>query len=51
MLSNALLLSDPRTAICALALLVKELPCFLEDVQIAREAYEKLIALNRRYLH
>ena len=31
------------------ALLLKELPYLLEDVQLAREAYEKRIALNRRY--
>jgi 3-deoxy-7-phosphoheptulonate synthase len=29
------------------ALLLKELPYFLEDVQIAREAYEKRVALQR----
>ena len=29
------------------ALLLKELPYYLEDVQIAREAYEKRVALNR----
>lgn len=32
------------------ALLLKELPHFLEDVQIAREAYEKRLALAQRYL-
>ncbi|XSG84954.1 MAG: hypothetical protein ACPW60_14670 [Methylohalobius sp. ZOD2] len=31
------------------ALLLKELPLFLEDVRIAREAYEKRLALTRRY--
>lgn len=31
------------------ALLLEELPYFLEDVQIAREAYEKRVALARRY--
>jgi 3-deoxy-7-phosphoheptulonate synthase len=31
------------------ALLLKELPQFLEDIQIAREAYEKRVALSRRY--
>lgn len=31
------------------ALLLKELPHFLEDVQIAREAYEKRTALAERY--
>lgn len=31
------------------ALLLKELPYFLEDVQIAREAYEKRVALVQRY--
>ncbi|SEF45252.1 3-deoxy-7-phosphoheptulonate synthase [Nitrosomonas ureae] len=31
------------------ALLMKELPQFLEDVQIAREAYEKRILLAERY--
>jgi 3-deoxy-7-phosphoheptulonate synthase len=31
------------------ALLVEELPHFLEDVQIAREAYEKRVALTARY--
>ncbi|HWP46201.1 MAG TPA: hypothetical protein VNM22_03480 [Candidatus Limnocylindrales bacterium] len=31
------------------ALLLKELPHFLEDVQIAREAYEKRLALAQRY--
>lgn len=31
------------------ALLLKELPFFLEDVQIAREAYEKRVALAKRY--
>ena len=33
------------------ALLLKELSYFLADVQIARDAYEKRIALNRRYLN
>jgi 3-deoxy-7-phosphoheptulonate synthase len=32
------------------ALLLKELPHFLEDVQIAREAYEKRLALAQRHL-
>jgi 3-deoxy-7-phosphoheptulonate synthase len=32
------------------ALLLKELPHFLEDVQIAREAYEKRQALAERYM-
>jgi 3-deoxy-7-phosphoheptulonate synthase len=31
------------------ALLLKELPCFLEDVQIAREAYLKRVALQQRF--
>jgi len=31
------------------ALLLKELPQFLEDIQIAREAYERRVALSRRY--
>ncbi|OGB30270.1 MAG: 3-deoxy-7-phosphoheptulonate synthase [Burkholderiales bacterium RIFCSPLOWO2_12_FULL_61_40] len=31
------------------ALLLKELPYFLEDVQIAREAYLKRVALRQRY--
>lgn len=31
------------------ALLLKELPYFLEDIRIAREAYEKRVALARRY--
>ena len=31
------------------ALLLKELPYFLEDVQIAREAYLKRVALQKRY--
>ena len=31
------------------ALLLRELPQFLEDVQIAREAYEKRLALAERY--
>lgn len=31
------------------ALLIKELPQFLEDVQIARNAYEKRVALAKRY--
>ena len=31
------------------ALLLKELPHFLEDVQIAREAYEKRVALATKY--
>jgi 3-deoxy-7-phosphoheptulonate synthase len=31
------------------ALLIKELPYFLEDVQIAREAYEKRVALTKKY--
>ena len=31
------------------ALLLKELPYFLEDVQIAREAYLKRVALQQRY--
>lgn len=31
------------------ALLMKELPQFLEDIQIAREAYEKRVALVQRY--
>lgn len=31
------------------ALLLKELPHFLEDVQIARQAYEKRVALAERY--
>jgi 3-deoxy-7-phosphoheptulonate synthase len=33
----------------AQALLLKELPYFLEDVQIAREAYEKRVKLARRF--
>ena len=33
------------------ALLLKELPYFLQDVQIAREAYEKRVALQRSSLH
>src|SRR5437016_13774347 len=32
------------------ALLLEELPHFLEDIQIAREAYEKRVALATRYL-
>lgn len=32
------------------ALLLKELPLFLEDIQIAREAYEKRVKLAARYL-
>jgi 3-deoxy-7-phosphoheptulonate synthase len=28
---------------------MKELPQFLEDIQIAREAYEKRVALVERY--
>lgn len=32
------------------ALLIKELPQFLEDVQIARDAYEKRVELAKRYL-
>lgn len=32
------------------ALLIKELPFFLEDIQIAREAYEKRVKLATRYL-
>ncbi|MEK6735600.1 MAG: 3-deoxy-7-phosphoheptulonate synthase [Pseudomonadota bacterium] len=32
------------------ALLIKELPQFLEDVQIARNAYEMRVALAKRYL-
>ena len=32
------------------ALLLEELPRFLEDIQIAREAYEKRVALATRYL-
>jgi len=32
------------------ALLIKELPQFLEDAQIARNAYEKRVALAKRYL-
>ena len=31
------------------ALLMKELPQFLEDIQIAREAYERRVALAERY--
>jgi 3-deoxy-7-phosphoheptulonate synthase len=31
------------------ALLLKELPYFLEDVRVAREAYEKRRALAERY--
>jgi 3-deoxy-7-phosphoheptulonate synthase len=31
------------------ALLLKELPHFLEDVQIARDAYLKRVALAQRY--
>ena len=31
------------------ALLMEELPQFLEDIQIAREAYEKRVALVKRY--
>lgn len=31
------------------AMLMSELPHFLEDVRIAREAYEKRVALTRRY--
>jgi 3-deoxy-7-phosphoheptulonate synthase len=31
------------------ALKLEELPHFLEDVQIAREAYEKRLALSNRY--
>ena len=31
------------------ALLMRELPYFLEDVQIAREAYEKRVALEKKY--
>ena len=31
------------------ALLIRELPLFLEDVCIAREAYEKRVALAERY--
>jgi len=31
------------------ALLLKELPYFLEDVQIARDAYLKRVALRQRY--
>ena len=31
------------------ALLMKELPQFLEDIQIAREAYQKRVALVERY--
>jgi 3-deoxy-7-phosphoheptulonate synthase len=31
------------------ALLLEELPRFLEDIQIAREAYEKRLALTQRY--
>ena len=31
------------------ALLVKELPLFLEDIRIAREAYEKRMALIAQY--
>jgi 3-deoxy-7-phosphoheptulonate synthase len=31
------------------ALLLEELPRFLEDIQIAREAYEKRLALAQRY--
>jgi 3-deoxy-7-phosphoheptulonate synthase len=31
------------------ALLLKELPLFLEDVRIAREAYEQRVALAKRY--
>lgn len=31
------------------ALLLEELPHFLEDVQIAREAYQKRLALSKRY--
>ena len=32
------------------ALLLEELPHFLEDIQIAREAYEKRVALATHYL-
>lgn len=32
------------------ALLIKELPQFLEDVQVARDAYEKRVELAKRYL-
>jgi 3-deoxy-7-phosphoheptulonate synthase len=32
------------------ALLLEELPYFLEDVAIAREAYEKRRELTRRFL-
>jgi 3-deoxy-7-phosphoheptulonate synthase len=31
------------------ALLLKELPLFLEDVRIAREAYEQRVMLAKRY--
>lgn len=31
------------------ALLLEELPHFLEDIQIAREAHEKRLALEERY--
>ena len=31
------------------ALLLKELPYFLQDVQVAREAYEKRVALQRGF--
>jgi 3-deoxy-7-phosphoheptulonate synthase len=31
------------------ALLLEELPYFLEDVRLAREAYEKRVALGQRY--
>jgi 3-deoxy-7-phosphoheptulonate synthase len=33
------------------ALLLEELPRFLEDVQIAREAYDKRISLAQRYVN
>ena len=31
------------------AMLIRELPFFLEDVRIAREAYEQRVALAQRY--
>ena len=33
------------------ALLLRELPFFLEDIQIAREAYERRLALAEGYQH
>jgi 3-deoxy-7-phosphoheptulonate synthase len=43
---------EPRQALVdgPQALLLEELPHFLEDVQIAREAYEKRVALATRFL-